>query len=516
MIFQTRKQLAIVESEKDYLSFEELSEILLDKPMNIIYVEEKGVLKGIISTGDICRAGQNGANGVFIKKDFMRLSVGEYMKARTIFVERPTISALPVLNTNGVLEGNYTRWDDSVWMECNMLFLVEQIRNKVLAIENNVGIVRPGKGQIEKRKLFQEMEEKGAFRRVIELEDVSKLADGVDALVFYDMDAVYAARTRFGTIQKTGIKIDCYTMKEYFKIREQHLFCDNVIFALHEIQKAGVQIIAFDFESGDYLNELKESIKEKYRKYNLIQDNTFYDELKEEFFDDLYEENYLQKIVLADVVRRRIEKGISKLQDIRKPGINVVNGIRKTTDQPREYIRTVYMYGPCVVAGSYVDDQYTIASYLQKKLKERGIRVVNKGGDLDNWIVQKIASDKFEEGDIIIFDKYKLSDLGDIYFVNMSEVYEKNQVPATWFTNNERHCNHKINALLADRLYEEIEKVLQQPIMKPKISSGKPINLLLEDYIKKYFYNFEKQKIKKIGAIVMNCNPFTLGHKYFN
>ena len=48
------------------------------------------------------------------------------------------------------------------------------------------------------------------------------------------------------------------------------------------------------------------------------------------------------------------------------------SGRRNTCYQPDEYIGTIYFLGPCIVFGAYVEDQYTIESYLQKYLLEIG------------------------------------------------------------------------------------------------------------------------------------------------
>lgn len=70
------------------------------------------------------------------------------------------------------------------------------------------------------------------------------------------------------------------------------------------------------------------------------------------------------------------------MKDLKSDLINVVNGVRVTTDTPAKYKNTIYTLGPCYVAGTVTFDKNTIASNIQRLVinyKENQYRVVNYG-----------------------------------------------------------------------------------------------------------------------------------------
>lgn len=114
MTYTEKNQLAIIQlyGGEESISIEEFRKILTMYPSNVVYCELHGKLVGIISTGDALRAYNSKSEDVRINKEFVYLYDGEYMKARTIFEERKSVNAIPVVTEDHVLIGDYTRWDD--------------------------------------------------------------------------------------------------------------------------------------------------------------------------------------------------------------------------------------------------------------------------------------------------------------------------------------------------------------------------------------------------------------------
>ena len=155
---------------------------------------------------------------------------------------------------------------------------------------------------------------------------------------------------------------------------------------------------------------------------------------------------------------------------------------------------------------------------MQKRLNEENypVRVVNCGSIgmeyLENCI-PRIMKTVLHEGDIIILDRPPEGIRG-VKYLNLTEVLVKNEVNVEWMTNAPFHCNHKITELYANAIYETLAPVLENQI--PAI--GKLIendnDFIKRLYLNRYFQNFQPSMHGKIGAIVMNCNPFTCGHRY--
>lgn len=73
MVYRQRDKITIInlQGEKEKVLFDELEQVILNKPSNIVYCERDRVLQGIISMGDICRARDKGNNFVMVNTQFM-------------------------------------------------------------------------------------------------------------------------------------------------------------------------------------------------------------------------------------------------------------------------------------------------------------------------------------------------------------------------------------------------------------------------------------------------------------
>lgn len=155
MQYTDRAQLTIVQADEnaDSIFMEECKRILLEFPSNTIYFERQGKLFGIISTGDIIRACREKSDCVKINKLFSYVRIGESMKARFTFKEKRNINALPILSDDGVLIGDYTRWDDSLWLE-KVLIQGEDSKDEKWTGDRMIALVRPDDRFADRRKLF--------------------------------------------------------------------------------------------------------------------------------------------------------------------------------------------------------------------------------------------------------------------------------------------------------------------------------------------------------------------------
>lgn len=114
MIYNKREYLSILQIEDDtnQVGFEILGKLLFDRPLNVVYCEKGDKLLGIITMGDVYRAKTEGQRTVKLNTMFTCLHGFEYMKARTIFLESEKINALPIVDEEHRLIGDYSRWDD--------------------------------------------------------------------------------------------------------------------------------------------------------------------------------------------------------------------------------------------------------------------------------------------------------------------------------------------------------------------------------------------------------------------
>jgi citrate lyase synthetase len=102
--------------------------------------------------GDIGRAADEGRDFVKINKNFTKLSGREYMRARKLFLENAKINALPVVDEENRLLGDYTRWDDHLAacevVDYLIIFVVEESRS-LFSFQERFAMVREGTRDLE-------------------------------------------------------------------------------------------------------------------------------------------------------------------------------------------------------------------------------------------------------------------------------------------------------------------------------------------------------------------------------
>ncbi len=516
MKYTERDELAILEMQKDVdsVSINEVKKVLMDYHSNMIYCELFGKLLGIISTGDILRAYRSGLEQVQINKNFTYLHSGENMKARTIFREKSNINALPVVTRGHCLIGDYSRWDDLLVLDYE-LDIAEQNFYKWEDV-HSVGFVQPSiyfsKSQKIYERFYQVLKKQNIEVKTFECAELFLYIDKVDMILFVDENENRACSTILEIVYGTNCDGKDRTYKnilgyDYFKMDQYKKYlqnlCDN-----------NIKIIRLEFEESEYYKGLQEKINKKCevlgKIYHLWPESVFKD-----FFSELFSKDYANQIFELPVKQEYIS-GRWRLKDCKSKFYNVDDGERLTMYQPKEFTRSIFFYGRCYIVGRYVEDKYTIESHLQNHLSDNGekIRVVNCGSFArweDEFLC--IVTKELKKGDIIILAQPDIV-LEEMIYLGLDQVMEKNDVDVEWMLDEPRHVNHKINKLYSDAIYEKIIPLLSQQVEGQGEIVKKDDNFIRFLYLDRYFKNFDVNCYERIGAIVMNCNPFTYGHRY--
>lgn len=221
---------------------------------------------------------------------------------------------------------------------------------------------------------------------------------------------------------------------------------------------------------------------------------------------------------------------------------NIFNGERLTIGNPKEYDHTCWIFGPCITWGSYVDDAHTIASFLRKKMSPKYyIRNIYAGFRVLNFIVRDYI---FKRGDILIVyphnpEIYRQAGIKTVSTVNAYKSCEN--IADHLIDNNMHHVDRFLMEKIADLIYESMRRE-QFPILDEAIisentfgdrkvtSHGNAEEIVNESVCFGVGYKtdipsqlsswlgevnrYRGMPFERTGAIVMNCNPFTLGHRY--
>ncbi len=214
--------------------------------------------------------------------------------------------------------------------------------------------------------------------------------------------------------------------------------------------------------------------------------------------------------------------GVRQFEDRRGNGVNILGGHRVTTDQPALRKRTIYLVGGCRVFCIGTKDRDTIASYLQRMLNERspeeGFIVQNYGfflAELDSQSGEEFAiirSLPLRPGDIILYLFSGIEGLPRLDTANNSGRAGKE------IFYDQMHYTPDGNRLMAEGLLNEMSTkgILTAYSEASEIQYGFDRDRVeeLQEYKKILSDTYEEMFGVTVGSIVMNANPFTLGHRY--
>lgn len=224
-------------------------------------------------------------------------------------------------------------------------------------------------------------------------------------------------------------------------------------------------------------------------------------------------------------------------EDCKSELINVLAGKRLVPGAPHEAEHSMYVYGRCGVFGYAVEDNETIPAILQKHINEENmsIKVVNCGlwGGDDNCILHNFIGDSnnIKSGDTVVFYlKHFDNGIMDILKKAGMEYYDVSMQwhdfeEAKWcFYDRPGHMNKDGYRNTAGMIWDKFKN-------RPDYKTEPAKDYAVRNYYLKTMQNtaFDKEMAdyiqmvkekaniselpKHCGGIVMNCNPFTYGHR---
>ncbi|MDR1012689.1 MAG: adenylyltransferase/cytidyltransferase family protein, partial [Lactobacillales bacterium] len=261
-----------------------------------------------------------------------------------------------------------------------------------------------------------------------------------------------------------------------------------------------------------------------------------------EILDKLFPDNQRCRDYLMNFDYSQIQHYNNGRYKVRMDGSNdynnVVNGVRITPDMPENFRNKAHFFGTCTVAGHYVTDEFTVTNYMQKRINEHfadTYGVVNYGTTFDDSMndFERMLDTAYKPGDVVININHKscpvfckIAQQHGIEIIKTSPLFSRPHDHGYCMFDDPAHLNDVGNALIADFVYSRVEGDLARQI---EISEDAEIKF---EHVKKdvgltqqtkeldaYVKSLNKIKLedaesKNIGSIVMNCNPFTLGHRY--
>ena len=279
------------------------------------------------------------------------------------------------------------------------------------------------------------------------------------------------------------------------------------------------------FSDQDYLYYIIPELKRKNVSTVIIEGDIKYDITKIE-----NTEKKKKSIKKMEELKNGFTQGYANTSDVFSEDFTVINGERKTVGGNISNKKNIYLYGPCIVTGAYVKNTETIESFLQKFINENkySYNVRNRGGSYAAMNFQT-RNTIFNENDMVVLWVHN----GNIFKEAGYPVYSVQKAFDSFgeelydnILDQPLHCNAKVNEKIAEELmniliknnlinHENIDSQSKLFMLKKRkrttyLTDGE--ERIFRKWVEKYRAEIPGEA--KIGCIVMNCNPFTLGHRY--
>lgn len=209
--------------------------------------------------------------------------------------------------------------------------------------------------------------------------------------------------------------------------------------------------------------------------------------------------------------------------------VNFDNGFRRTVGNNFYAKKKMFFFGPCFIRGLTREDSKTIPSMVKEKLPE-DYMVLNYGSEFQTcaYIMRSL---EYKSGDIVVlfspdaYDKRRLIN-PDITEIDLTEFYRDIPNVHKHVFDLLLHFDMDLQEAIIAKLMPYIQKFVYKEAQEDRnltISFGPakkraPELLFCKD---ETFKTWLSEQVARFpyengvrGAIVMNCNPFTLGHRY--
>lgn len=228
-------------------------------------------------------------------------------------------------------------------------------------------------------------------------------------------------------------------------------------------------------------------------------------------------------------LRENIQKknGRTYFGDCTSEHYNFIYRQRVVLNSPNNYDNIIYLIGPCIITSMFNSDKHSFGYYLQEKINERELNYkvapIGMPNDADRFYYFRLLEDyDIKPGDIILHieQTFRFTDWDLDLLPVFNDLYQK--YGAEFYYDLPIHCGKDANKAIAEFLCDYIEqhrennfdctlqKFTLSPCVKEASFSGNPQLKKYQEFIQSSAIH----KMPKIGSIVMNCNPFTLGHQY--
>lgn len=197
--------------------------------------------------------------------------------------------------------------------------------------------------------------------------------------------------------------------------------------------------------------------------------------------------------------------------------------VRAEKCKESSYKNKIYLIGPCIVADSYAAPKETITATLQRwveKFEYEIIRIAIPNYRMD-LLREELQTLPLRKKDIVVcIDSRGFFDESD-FGLDLTEVFNRPR-KETWIRDGvPLHVNARGDKAIAKEIFvkylKEKCKELRGTHNNLWIQKGELVGKTAKEALSCFVESIREERAnvaKKVGGIVMNCNPFTSGHQF--
>lgn len=306
---------------------------------------------------------------------------------------------------------------------------------------------------------------------------------------------------------------------------------------IRDLIKRGVDVRYYHYPVVREITNKSEWEKFLFKK-NLIasdlrKETSNYKEELVKVFGNKYDYDYIDKSIINFPLPPIYRSGVRVHKDVSTSYYNVINGVRVTEESCYDCDYKVHIFGSSYAFGKYDSDKETISSNLQRMYNSIGerVRVINYGvqGVLLDDVSKNMEAAHIEQNDKVLivnngpeFEALLKDTIPVISFKDFIEDKSQGEIFVDF-----HHMNPKGDALFSEKIFYDLKETKHSnfvsDIEDSKYNSAN-VASRVEDYfgtdraldkmLQRYLSELPKKPAGLVGSIVMNCNPFTNGHRY--
>ncbi len=503
MDYYTREQLPVLsfEEEPAFLDRAAIRQALYEKPCNLVFVEVRNKLYGLISYGDIIRAGKG---RVPVNRNFTALEGKQLARAREILHEKANIREIPATDKDGRLIGMFSQSDDLLYLEYNNPWEGNRYVDASLKLWKTIRFVRAPKDDFRRQRIIDRwldvIRKRGISCELIDFKDVQKLQRERNIpILIADEETNVGARSVIEALDGDEFYDDVvYTLKSFGRLMSEHSYNELIV----KLADSGIKVYNIYFtrdETTEGRRRLWEGMRNWLKQSGArIHNPNVVPSCAQDFYGELNVGDYAAEVGNLQFF---IETNnvYTRMKDVQSRYLNVVNGERATVGQPSEAERTVWFFGPCLMVGAYVEDKHTIESFLQERFNREGFscKVVNYGCFETNYQrMIRLVSTPMKPGDVVVLYVDNLPIPG-VESIDLTDILDRNNVPAGWLLNQPLHSNHKVNQIYANELFD---RMVRDEVLTSKVNKAESRTTLTRElavntlYLDAHFNDFHPQE----------------------